>query len=171
MQKTKLKSAQKRRKYQLLYAFNCQLGIRIVSSDHEGRAHDRVSGTVIWKAPGSRGDEDEALTPAEFGGSPRARVGRRRMQKGVVVGPGDRVAARDGELGGREDEAGDRDSCRCSALGSRRTALGVRHARSEAGRKQKAESRKPLHFFVSTFARVCSACARCAATAGRMATS
>jgi len=69
LQKTKLKSAQKRAKYQLLYAKQCNMGIRIVSlANHDGGAHDRVSSTVVWEAPGSRGDEGEALAPPELGG-------------------------------------------------------------------------------------------------------
>lgn len=84
---------------------NCDFIIRIVSfSNDKGGSHDRMGGAVIREPSGIRRNEDEAFAPPEFGRRPRSGVSGSRMDKCVVIDPGDGVARRDRQFSGRELE-------------------------------------------------------------------
>src|SRR5207253_10190912 len=83
--------------------------------------------------------------------------------------PLDGVARCDSERGGHEREVADANHRPRTAPGLRLIIFswGRLHSWRRARQERDAERPAPqTHFFVRTFARTCSACARCAATAG-----
>lgn len=137
--------------------------------DDERPPHHGMRGAVIGKAPGSRRDVVEALTAGHLRRTPCPRVGRGRVREWVVVGPHDGIANRYGQIGWDELELRDGNRSRLCA-GCRRHRVRCPESRG-AARYAKHNAESTSHFFASTSALTCSACARCAATAGRTAVS
>jgi len=166
--KSKLKSADKRSKFQLLRTFLCRSSRyrRLLDDDHT--AHGWVRGTVVGKASRSFRREDETSALGHFWRTPCRGIRGRRVREGVLVEPLYGVARGDRELRRHEGEFANSNYCRGAARGRRGIVTSGRlHARRDARRDYNADRQAPrIHFFARTFARTCSACARCAATAG-----
>lgn len=148
----------------------CSFCTQLSSGVHDKRPpHHGMRGAVIGKAPGSHRDVDESLPARHLRRTPCPRVGRRRVRQRVVVGPCNGIANRNGQLARGKLEFRNRNGFVLRALRSG-PCRGVEPGCAANSAEHKAQSLFP-HFFASTSALTCSACARCAATAGRTAVS